>query len=167
MPITKQQAEMISELMVACRPHGANRWDAPGCMAALAKVADRSLPEVVRAATRLAENREARTPMALGGNGPQWREVDEMPRQVVEPFDSADTCGTCGRRKAGCLANPHNDHAFERADAVAARKLDPDSAGSVIAELRDRIRPPDTDSHTEAPTNQAGASYFPDQETQA
>jgi hypothetical protein len=148
MPVTRDQAELLAPLVAACRPHGATRWDIPGILAALAQVRDRSLPEVIRAATRLAENRDARTPMALGGNGPQWREAEDQPVRR-EPYDRGQTCGVCGRQQTACAANPYSDHAFEPVHTSAQRRLDPESAAAVISELRDRAQPlPDPGTET-------------------
>jgi hypothetical protein len=135
MPVTKAQAELLAPLIAACRPHGATHWDVPGILAALAQVRDRSLPEVIRAATRLAENRDARTPMALAGNGPQWRESSDQPIRF-EPYDRAGTCGICGLTEPACRIRFAADHEFESV-ALAARNKGRDISG-VVTELKDR-----------------------------
>lgn len=142
--LTKHQAEMITELMRDSRPAGATPWDAPGCMAALATVRDRPLPNIVKAAIRLAENRDARTPMALSKPGPQWREAEAAPRRV-EPHDPVSTCDTCGKRRRECesIAESVSGHRFASA-AHPPRRLEPDDAAAIATELHDRARPADT-----------------------
>ena len=86
MPLTHDQAAHIAPIIAACRPYGARRWDAPGIVAALMKVADRSLPEILRAATRAAEDRSAETPAVIAAaNSLHWREraLEPVPTKPV------------------------------------------------------------------------------------
>lgn len=73
MTATDQQLRALAFLAKACRPNGARRWDEAGIMAALAKVADRSLAEVVLATVRAAADRDCETPGVIPTAGSHWR----------------------------------------------------------------------------------------------
>ncbi|WP_310962131.1 hypothetical protein [Nocardioides terrisoli] len=119
MPVTKDQARILTSLIVASRPHGAPRWDEPGIMAALAKVADRSLPEVVIASIRAACDASARNPGVIAAPGKAW-DSDTVPIEAKSrphppkrgqdcprhPGQFADRCGGC---RADQLAGPDDD----------------------------------------------------------
>lgn len=68
MTMTKSQAIKLSGLLREVRPD----WDAPGVMAALGKLADRSLPDVIVAMTTAAADEGAQTPMAGVSNPLYW-----------------------------------------------------------------------------------------------
>ena len=136
--ITDQQIRAIAFLAAAARPNGARRWNEAGIVAALAKIRTRSLHEVTIATMRAANDRNAETPGVIPTPGPHWQSGggDEAP--PIERFDPASTCGICGKPEWRC-EQIRGDHEFESAHRIAARKLDPESAASIAAELRDRI----------------------------
>lgn len=97
MPVTKPEAQMLATLALAMRPHGAPRWEAPGVMAALAKVAHMPLADVVCAVARAASDRTLQTPGPIGNpQSPCWR---ERPAEKVAPRNptSGNACWTCGK----------------------------------------------------------------------
>lgn len=103
MPVTPEQAHMLASLAVACRPHGAPRWDEPGVVAAIRKVAHLYLADVIRAAINAAEDRDLQTPGAIGNpQAPCWRDWVPM-RETPTPPKVADACTVCGRHVDACL----------------------------------------------------------------
>jgi hypothetical protein len=132
MPVTKEQAAMIADLASAARPHGARRWDAPGIVAALAKVRHLELAEVLMAVGRAARDRDLETPAAIGNpSAPCWIERP-IERATPEKTTPDTRCGICGHARERCATAPRfadDDHAFE-----------PDfkqRTGSAVEELRD------------------------------
>jgi hypothetical protein len=121
MPVSKDQATMLAAIAVACRPKGAPKWDAPGVVAAIGRVANLHLADVVHATIRAAEDASANTPGVIAAtNSVHWRERVIGRPVAVEPFDPAATCGVCGQLAHRCRANPHNGHEFE--SVVEARR---------------------------------------------
>jgi hypothetical protein len=74
MTFTRDQAQMLATLATACRPNGARRWDPAGVMAALEKLRDRDLAEVIMATVRAARDRDVETPGVIPTTGSHWRE---------------------------------------------------------------------------------------------
>lgn len=130
--VTKEQAQMLTALAIACRPYRAPTWDADGVMAAIAQVSNRPLSEVALAVIRAAADREAKTPGVIPSNGSHWQEQLKPARW--EPT-AGPWCGICGRAKAG---HPDSDHPFER---PADRRLPAEQVASVVSELRDYLTP--------------------------
>lgn len=132
MPVTKPQAEMLATLATAARPHGAPRWDAPGVMAALAKVAHLELAEVMMAVGRAARDRDLDTPAAIGNPAaPCWIERP-VERWMPDKTTPEGRCGICGNRRDRCENGPRfadDDHRFEPDFKVRQ--------GSAVPELRD------------------------------
>lgn len=97
MPVTKEQAHMIAALAVAARPARAPKWDAPGVVAALAKVNHLALADVVAATMRAASDRNAQTPGVISAtNSLHWAEkVAE--RATPTPPKRGEACLTCGK----------------------------------------------------------------------
>jgi hypothetical protein len=100
MTLTRDHAQMLATLASACRPNGARRWDHAGTMAALAKVADRSLPEVILATIRAAADRDCETPGVIAAAGSHWAESAAV--RVHMPEDpTAVRCTVCGKTQHG------------------------------------------------------------------
>jgi len=113
MPVTKDQANMLASLAVSCRPTGAPRWDEPGIVAAIGKVAHLHLADVAHAVLRAAEDRTAKTPGVIAAVGSvHWR--DRNPDRPAErkPFDPQGTCATCSQSEARCREVWADDHEF-------------------------------------------------------
>lgn len=99
MTVTKEQAQMLTALAIACRPNGARHWNAAGVMAALEKVANRSLPEVVMAVIRAASDRDVETPGVIPTAGSHWAETAAVRTHTPEaPHEPR--CTVCGRTRA-------------------------------------------------------------------
>jgi hypothetical protein len=148
MTITDQQIRAITFLAAAARPSGARRWNEAGIFAAIEKVRARSLYEVTVAVMRAANDRNAETPGVIPTAGPHWRAETDDVAPIIERFDPATTCGICGKPRWRC-EQIRGDHEFEAAHVVASRKLDAESAASIAAELRDRIKhTPETSEET-------------------
>lgn len=134
MPVTKPQAEMLTALAVAARPHGARRWDPPGVMAALAKVRHLDLAEVLMAVGRAARDRTLDTPAAIGNPAaPCWVERP-VERWQPEKVERSNRCGVCSQRREVCERTPRwadDDHTF-----VPDYRQPAGSAGSAVDELR-------------------------------
>lgn len=102
MPVTDDQARAIAYLAAACRPGNAPHWEAPGILAAIQRVKDRKLAEVVHAFIRAAEDPTARTPNVIVTNPDYWREKSPH-RELAHPPKSAEACDTCGRHERSCV----------------------------------------------------------------
>lgn len=131
MTVTKDQAEMLATLAAAARPHKASRWDAPGVMAAIAKVRHLELAEVGMAVFRAARDRTVETPAPIGIlSSPCWL---ERPVERPQPPRSkpGSLCQTCGHPRERCEAVrwDGDDHTFE--------PFAKPSEGSAVDELRD------------------------------
>ena len=75
MGVTKDQAIRLSELACDMRPHGAPRWDVPGVLAQIEKVAYLALADVTMAVARAASDRTLNTPGAISNlRSTCWRE---------------------------------------------------------------------------------------------
>lgn len=75
MPVTQRQAELLAELAVAMRPHGARQWDATDVVYAVHRVGHLALADVAMAACRAATDRTLTTPATIGEVGSNaWRE---------------------------------------------------------------------------------------------
>lgn len=112
MPVTQQQAQMLATLAVASRPTGAPRWDQAGVMAAIGKVKERSLADVILAVIRAADDREAKTPGVISAAGStHWQERGiRTPRR--EPYDRGGTCATCSLPHEKCRNVWSDDHEY-------------------------------------------------------
>jgi hypothetical protein len=107
MPVTKDQAQMLATLAVACRPHGAPHWDAAGVVAAIAKVHHVGLADVMMAVIRAAADRDAKTPGVIAATTSiHWSErvTERAPRFPARagidecrthPGEHADGCRAC------------------------------------------------------------------------
>lgn len=127
--ITKSQAEALTSLAVAIRPHGARQWDAAGVMAAILKVRHLHLADVAMAVIRAADDRALETPAPIGNPKARcW--VDKKPDhpRPLEPYDVAQVCGVCEKRESVCRAIPKSvsGHTFVRkVDVLAERRPAP------------------------------------------
>jgi hypothetical protein len=129
--LTKDQAEQLAPLIRACRPADASKWDTAGVMAALWAVRNRPLPEIIRAATRAAEDVTARTPAVLAARDSfHWFEKAERPDPMpTVPIGSL--CGVCSKPE-----HAETDHAYERR---SDRRLAAEDAKTMTDELRDIV----------------------------
>lgn len=144
MTVTKEQAQMIATLAAAARPHGARRWDAAGVMAALEKVANRNLGDVILATIRAAADRDVETPGVIPANGSHWQEQLKPQPFVPRFLGAGERCSICSMSDAACrIRHSTDDHEFESA-AMAARRaeaLDPSARALAIAAIKDAIEP--------------------------
>src|SRR5205085_510653 len=116
MPLTKDQAEMLTALVVAARPVGARRWDGPGVLAALAKVRHLELAEVMMAAGRAARDRDLETPAAIGNTAaPCWIERP-VERTVPVKSTPAERCSVSGLPLIECQSRPRYGKDDDRRD---------------------------------------------------
>jgi hypothetical protein len=125
MPVTQDQARTLAQLAVDCRPHGARRWDIQGVYAAIGKVKDRHLADVVLAVIRAADDRSADTPGVINAPGSlHWKERGtDRPTPTTGKYDAATHCGTCSQPEHICrrIAAGHDDgHEFVPAARLAA-----------------------------------------------
>jgi hypothetical protein len=136
--ISDQQVRALAFLAADARPHGARRWDQAEIIAAVEKIRHLRLVDVGLALLRCADDRDANSPFAITNlKSPHWRERDTSWQAPIEPFDRAETCGTCGQRRHVCESKPHADPPFESA-GLSARNGGRDISG-VVVELRDHI----------------------------
>lgn len=115
MPVTKDQAQMIASLAVACRPNRAPTWDHAGVVANVWKIRDRSLSEVVLAVIRAAADHETTSPGVIPANGSHWQEQLKPEKWQPETLDPAERCGVCGKARQRCESAPRfadDDHVF-------------------------------------------------------
>ncbi|HEY0888928.1 MAG TPA: hypothetical protein VGE38_04885 [Nocardioides sp.] len=136
--VTDQQTRAITFLAAAMRPHGARRWDEAGIYAAIKKLADRKLSDVVLAITRAADDREANTPnVILSPASPHWRERDTGWTPPPTPHDRDATCDTCSLPEHQCRTRWAGDHEFTPLSRAANRRLPAEQVAAVVGELRD------------------------------
>jgi hypothetical protein len=143
MTVTKDQAQMIAALATACRPNGARRWDHAGLMAALAKLTNRDLAEVIMATIRAARDRDCETPGVIPTNGSHWREQLAPLPYAPNVLDRSQRCSICSLSEPACRIRWHADHEFKSAAAAAkeAAETDPDAIQAALAAIRDGIEP--------------------------
>jgi hypothetical protein len=132
MPVTKDQAQMLTSLAIACRPAGARRWDSAGVMAALAKVANRSLPEVIVATIRAASDRHVETPGVIPTAGSHWT-GSAVVRTHTPEAPHEPRCTVCGRTAGNHAA----DHEFTEPRPI----LRPDEVAARAAQIRATLAP--------------------------
>jgi hypothetical protein len=130
--VTKDHAQMLATLAAACRPNGARRWDTAGIMAALAKVADRALPEVALATIRAASDRECETPGVIPSAGSHWAESSAVRVHVAED-PTAVRCTICVRTQA----THGEDHEF----SMPRPSPDPEFVAARVAALKAELAP--------------------------
>lgn len=128
MPVTKDQAHMLANLAIACRPIGAPHWDAPGVVAAIGKVNNLLLADVAHAVIRAAEDATAKSPGVITATQSiHWRERSTH-RTVPHPPKRDEACLDCGARLDDCRCgsrrtqpvgkNPRNHEHAEQARAA-------------------------------------------------
>lgn len=79
MPITQEQAQMITTLALACRPHGARHWDAAGVMANIRKISNWNLAQAIEHVIRHASDAKALSPGVIA--------KDFTPAAIASPRD--------------------------------------------------------------------------------
>jgi hypothetical protein len=144
MTVTKPQAQMLATLAAACRPIGARRWDTAGIMAALERLHDRDLGEVIMATIRAARDRDVDTPGILPTAGPHWREQLKPLPFTPQVLDSSQRCSICSMTEAACrIRHDVTDHEFESAAMAAKRRAeaDPEAVTGAIHALKASIEP--------------------------
>lgn len=145
MPVAPDQAHMLAELAVACRPHGARRWDRVGIVRAIEKVAHLALDDVALAVFRAAGDRDLDTPGAIGNTrAPCWRERNLDRPTPLAPRPAAAHCASCGKpTREECATGrlPGDDHEFLPVGATRGTGRPPDAARQIAVDLKARIRP--------------------------
>lgn len=103
MTVTREHAQMLTTLAIACRPHRAPTLDAEGWMAHLRKVAHLDLAEVGHAALRLTKDVTATTPAAIANPASQYYR-EQLKPEKWEPtiIDPADRCSVCSKDRGDC-----------------------------------------------------------------
>jgi hypothetical protein len=141
MTVTKDQAQMLTTLAIACRPHRAPTWDPAGVMAELAKMRDWALHEVMLRVAVCAADREARTPAVMSAPGTRIPETKPPPFQP-STWDPAAVCTTCSRQEAQCRSVRHADdtHPFvSRATNAQQTERPAEAVALIVAELKERL----------------------------
>lgn len=139
MTVTREQAQMLTALAIACRPYRAPTWDEAGVMAAIGKLHTWQLSEVALRVIVAAADQEARSPAVIVS--PSMR-VPELKPPKWEP-DSAsphERCSTCDKRESECRSMPRfpgDDHVYV-ARHVQARPID---LKRTVQTLRAEIQP--------------------------
>jgi phage tail protein X len=142
MTVTKHQAQMIANLASACRPTGARRWDTAGTMAALVKLHDRDLAEVVLATIRAAADRDAETPGVIPTPGSHWAERLAPAPFVPQTVSRQDRCSVCSHTETVCRMRWAGDHDFESVATALKRKAEPDiDPAAKVAALKAELAP--------------------------
>lgn len=142
MTVTKPHAQMLATLAAASRPNGARRWDSAGVMAALEKVKDRDLAEVIMATVRAASDRDCETPGVIPSNGSHWRDTAAIATPAPQQLDNAGRCSVCSLSEPACAIR-WSDHEFQSvAQATAARLARPaESVHRTVAAIKDNLVP--------------------------
>ena len=107
---------MLATLAIACRPHRAPTWDAAGVVAAIAKVRDRSLPDVVLAVIRAAADHEAKTPGVIPSAGNHWAEQLKPQPWQPERIPAAERCSVCSKSRTDCEAKRASQRGMDPTD---------------------------------------------------
>lgn len=113
MSVSKEQAQMLAALAVACRPYRAPTWDHAGVVANIAKVKDRSLSEVILAVIRAAADRECQSPGVIPSAGTHWQEQLKPEKWQPDSTDPHLRCSTCDEREPICRTRWAGDHDYE------------------------------------------------------
>lgn len=139
MTVTRDQAQMLTDLARACRPTGASRWDAPGVMAAIAAVKDRQLATVIMAVIRAASDRDVESPGVIPSNGSHWAESAAVASYIPNVIPPAERCGICNKGREKCARErvADDDHVFE---ALSSRPHATD-VPRVVAALKAQLVP--------------------------
>lgn len=161
MPIDKHQAEMLAHLATAARPTGAPRWDEPGVLAALAKVRHLALPDVMRATLNAAEDRDLKTPGAIGNpQAPCWRTPTGQPAAwTPNTIARHQRCSTCSKIRGRCETERHADDNHEFTPDL--RTPTDTNAGRTVEALKAEVQPmrtpaPRRETTTKTRTNRPG-----------
>lgn len=114
MTVTREQAQMLTALAIACRPHRAPTWDEAGVMAAIGKIHTWQLSEVALRVIVAAADHEARSPAVIVS--PSMR-VPDMKPPKWEPDSTSphERCSTCDKREQECKSMPRfpgDDHVY-------------------------------------------------------
>lgn len=140
MPVTKPQAEALTTLAIACRPHGARHWDAAGVMAQILKVRHLSLADVALAVIRAADDRSLETPAPIGNPRAHcWKERANDRPQEPTPYDPQTACGICDKPEAKCRAHAWSGHEYQPKPAILRDRIPDEHAGDIVLGLRDRV----------------------------
>ncbi len=102
MPVTRNEAQMLATIAVACRPFGATHWDAPGVVAVLRKFADRALADVTMALMRAASDPLAKTPGVLTATGSSYWGERLTPQIAPRAPKPSEACMVCGKHREVC-----------------------------------------------------------------
>lgn len=140
MPTSRDDAEALALLTKHARPHGASQWDTPGILSAIAQVHHLDLAEVMKACARAAQDRNLRTPAAIGDvRSSAWRE------RVADVVTSTrpQICRTHGTQHRGpvCPSCKADELGADgpATPARPARGLPADQVHDVVDELRDHL----------------------------
>jgi hypothetical protein len=140
MTVTREQAQMLTTLAIACRPYGAPTWDAAGVMASIAHIKDWSLSEVALRVIVAAADREAKTPGVIA-----TQQVPELKPALFKPNagELRDFCGVCGKKQPDCgrARFADDDHVFTPDTRVRA-DIDTERAAQALKELVATAEPP-------------------------
>lgn len=147
MTITREQAQMLTTLAIACRPYRAPTWDAAGVMAAIAKIKDWSLHEVALRVIVAAADREAQTPGVIASPG---MKIPEPKAALFKPttWDPADICSDCSKPRNVCENGPRfkdDDHEFvsRAVNPSTARHVDTERAVAGLRDVKATAEPPE------------------------
>lgn len=138
MTINEQQQRAVVYLAASCRPSGARRWNEAGIAAAVAKVAHRSLPDVILAVVRAAADRNAETPGVIPSAGPHWEEGSYQPVHEPVIVPSHLRCRVCDHPEAECRRLWTDDHDY---DPRRNLKRAPDAIHAIVEEAKGRLEP--------------------------
>lgn len=141
MTVTKEQAQMLTTLAIACRPHRAPTWDEAGVMAQLAKMRDWSLAEVMLRVAVCADDREAKTPAVISAPGTR---IPELKAGRFEPdtWEPDLICSTCSKPEARCrsIRFADDDHTFvSRAHARRQSDRPAEAVARIVGDLHERV----------------------------
>lgn len=148
--LDERHLDQLVDLALSCRPYGSPRWNPAGVKAALRKVQELELGEVMKAVVRAAEDRELVTPGAIGNtDSPVWRERNDYRTKPLLPAEpttvaqrvtagAGSLCSICSQHEQRCRELWADDHAFESIDDARRRadKIDPLDVSYRVAELR-------------------------------
>lgn len=140
MTVTREQAQLLTTLAIACRPHRAPTWDQAGVMAEIGKMRDWSLSEVALRVIVAAADREAKTPAVISKQ--QIPEVKPPLWQPTNKRDDEHRCTECGLLEHQCRDRQriNGEHEFVSVAANRAATARPvEALGRIVGDLHERI----------------------------
>lgn len=143
MTLDDRQIAALVFLAKGCRPLGAARWDEAGIRAAVVRIRDWSLPEVIAETVTAAADRDVDKPGAIGKLGRRFQAV--APTPPPERLGSHERCSICSHSEPACRMRNGGDHEFLSVERARAQAADEQTRAQLVAQAHAGVtkRPPE------------------------